>query len=52
MKGEILRDLEVQIRPDLTVLIVIDAQNDICASSGAMVKELGVDVSRINLSLS
>lgn len=51
MEIEILRDLVEQIKPEHTALIVIDAQNGLCAPSGAMVKILGVDVSRIDLSL-
>jgi ureidoacrylate peracid hydrolase len=51
MDIEILRDLVEQIKPEHTALIVIDAQSGFCAPSGAMVKKLGVDVSRIDLSL-
>lgn len=47
MPQKILKTLEEQVEPRHTALIIIDPQNDFCASDGAAVKLLGWDVSRI-----
>ena len=47
MPQEILGTLEEQIDPKHTALLVIDPQNDFCASDGAAVKLMGLDVSRV-----
>lgn len=47
MPQEILGTLEEQIGPKHTALVVIDPQNDFCATDGAAARLMGSDVSRI-----
>ena len=47
MPQEILGTLEEQIDPKHTALVVIDPQNDFCATDGAAARLMGSDVSRI-----
>ncbi len=47
MRQEILGTLEEQIDPKHTALVVIDPQNDFCATDGAAAKLMGTDVTRI-----
>jgi ureidoacrylate peracid hydrolase len=47
MPQEILKTLEEWIDPKHTALVVIDPQNDFCASDGAAARLMGTDVSRI-----
>ena len=47
MPQEILGTLEEQIDPRHTALVVIDPQNDFCATDGAAARLMGSDVSRI-----
>ena len=47
MEQEILWNLEDQIKPEHTALLVIDPQNDFCSSTGAFVKLMGCDPGRI-----
>jgi ureidoacrylate peracid hydrolase len=47
MPQEILGTLEEQIDPKHTALVVIDPQNDFCATDGAAAKLMGTDVTRI-----
>ena len=47
MPQEILETLEEQIEPKHTALVVIDPQNDFCASGGAAATLMGLDVSRV-----
>ncbi len=47
MRQEILGTLEEQIDPKHTALVVIDPQNDFCATDGAAARLMGSDVTRI-----
>jgi ureidoacrylate peracid hydrolase len=47
MRQKILGTLEEQIDPKHTALVVIDPQNDFCATDGAAARLMGSDVSRI-----
>jgi len=47
MLNEVLMKLEEQIVPGHTALLIIDPQNDFCASNGAVPRIMGFDVSRV-----
>lgn len=47
MPQKILVTLDEQVDPQHTALIIIDPQNDFCASDGAAARLMGWDVSRI-----
>ncbi|MBW1932862.1 MAG: cysteine hydrolase [Deltaproteobacteria bacterium] len=47
MREEILRNLDEQVKPEHTALLIIDPQNDFCATNGAVVKLMGWDAARI-----
>jgi nicotinamidase-related amidase len=47
MREEILKTFEEQVDPKHVALIIADAQKDFLASDGAMAKDLGIDVSRM-----
>ncbi|MCX5831185.1 MAG: cysteine hydrolase [Deltaproteobacteria bacterium] len=46
MNNEVLGTLEEQVVPKQTALLIIDPQNDFCASDGAVSKIMGTDASR------
>ena len=47
MEEEIFWTLEDQVKPEHTALLVIDPQNDFCASDGAFITLMGWDASRV-----
>ncbi len=47
MPQRILETLEEQVKPEHTALIIVDPQNDFCASDGVAARLMGWDVSRI-----
>ena len=51
MPQEILGTLEEQIDPKHTALVVIDPQNDFCATDGAAARLMGSDVTRIQAAI-
>ncbi len=51
MNASILRTLEEQVKPEHAVLLVVDPQKDFCASDGAMARNLGLDLSRIQATI-
>jgi ureidoacrylate peracid hydrolase len=47
MTEKVLSTLEEQVQPEHTALIVVDPQNDFCATDGAVISLMGWDASRI-----
>lgn len=47
MIEKVLSTLEEQVQPEHTALIVVDPQNDFCATEGAVIRLMGWDASRI-----
>jgi nicotinamidase-related amidase len=47
MQEQILLTLEEQVQPGHTALLVVDPQNDFCATDGAVIRLMGWDASRI-----
>ena len=43
MPQKILETLEEQVKPEHTALIIIDPQNDFCATDGAAARLMGWD---------
>ncbi len=47
MQEQILLTLEEQVQPEHSALLVVDPQNDFCATDGAVIRLMGWDASRI-----
>jgi nicotinamidase-related amidase len=47
MQEQIFLTLEEQVQPEHSALLVVDPQNDFCATDGAVIRLMGWDASRI-----